>query len=85
MTNARFAVMVLLGLAFVGIGLSAFTINERELAIKLRLGEVVQADYDHHGSAGANFHGRAQGVAGRFLCEMAHYRCGQFLYLDRRI
>jgi len=46
MTNARFAVMVLLGLAFVGIGLSAFTINERELAIKLRLGEVVQADYD---------------------------------------
>ncbi len=46
MTNARFAVMVLLGLAFVGIGLSAFTINERELAIKLRLGEVVQADYE---------------------------------------
>ena len=46
MTNARFAVMVLLGLAFVGIGLSAFTVNERELAIKLRLGEVVQADYD---------------------------------------
>ncbi len=46
MTNARFAVMVLLGLAFVGIGLSAFTVNERELAIKLRLGEVVQADYE---------------------------------------
>ena len=46
MTNARFAVMVLVGLAFVGIGLSAFTVNERELAIKLRLGEVVQADYE---------------------------------------
>jgi len=46
MTNARFAVMVLLGLAFVGIGLSAFTVNERELAIKLRLGEVVQAGYE---------------------------------------
>ncbi len=46
MTNARFVVLVLLGLAFVGIGLSAFTVNERELAIKLRLGEVVQAGYD---------------------------------------
>jgi len=46
MTNARFVVMVLLGLAFVGIGLSAFTVNERELAIKLRLGEVVQAGYE---------------------------------------
>lgn len=46
MSNARFVVLVLTGLAFVGIGLSAFTVNERELAIKLRLGEVVRADYD---------------------------------------
>jgi membrane protease subunit HflC len=46
MTNARFVALVLLGLAFVGIGLSAFTVNERELAIKLRLGEVVQANYE---------------------------------------
>ena len=46
MTNARFVVLVLLGLAFVGIGLSAFTVNERELAIKLRLGEVVQDGYE---------------------------------------
>ncbi len=46
MTNARFVVLVLLGLAFVGVGLSAFTVNERELAIKLRLGEVVKAGYD---------------------------------------
>ncbi len=46
MTNARFVVLVLLGLAFVGIGLSAFTVNERELAIKLRLGEVVEAGYE---------------------------------------
>ncbi len=46
MTNARFVVLVLIGLAFVGIGLSAFTVNERELAIKLRLGEVVQANYE---------------------------------------
>lgn len=46
MNNARFVALVLLGLAFVGIGLSAFTVNERELAIKLRLGEVVEAGYD---------------------------------------
>lgn len=46
MSNARFAVMVFFGLAFVGIGLSAFTISERELAIKLRLGEVVESGYD---------------------------------------
>ncbi len=46
MTNARFVVLVLVGLAFVGIGLSAFTVNERELAIKLRLGEVVETSYD---------------------------------------
>jgi membrane protease subunit HflC len=39
-------VLVLLGLAFVGIGLSAFTVNERELAIKLRLGEVVEVNYE---------------------------------------
>ncbi len=38
--------LVLLGLAFVGIGLSAFTVNERELAIKLRLGEVVEANFE---------------------------------------
>lgn len=46
MSNVRFAVLVLLGLAFVGIGLSAFTVNERELAIKLRLGEVVESGYE---------------------------------------
>jgi membrane protease subunit HflC len=32
--------------ALVILNLSAFTINERELAIKLQVGEVVQADYD---------------------------------------
>ncbi len=46
MNNGRFIVMVLLGLAFVTIGLAAFTVNERELAIKLRLGEVVEAGYE---------------------------------------
>ena len=46
MTNPKFVVLVLVGLAFVGIGLSAFTVNERELAIKLRLGEVVETSYE---------------------------------------
>lgn len=45
MTSGRFGFVVILGLVLVGIGLSAFTVNERELAIKLQLGEVVKADY----------------------------------------
>jgi len=35
-----------LGLVFVVVGLSAFTVNERDLAIKLRFGEVRQAEYE---------------------------------------
>ncbi|HZD54060.1 MAG TPA: protease modulator HflC [Woeseiaceae bacterium] len=46
MSNGRLAVLVLAGLILVGLGLSAFTVNERELAIKLRVGEVVQAHYE---------------------------------------
>jgi len=46
MSNGRFGFLVILGLAFVGIGLSAFTVNERELAIKLQVGEVVEANYE---------------------------------------
>ena len=46
MSNARFTVLVVLGLVFVGIGLSAFTVNEREHAIKLQVGQVVKADYE---------------------------------------
>jgi len=46
MTSNRFAVVVVLGLIFVGLGLSAFVVNERELAIKLQLGQVVNADYE---------------------------------------
>ena len=46
MTSGKFGVVVLLGLALVGIGLSAFMVNERELAIKLQLGQVVNADYE---------------------------------------
>ncbi len=46
MTGNKFTFVVIAGLILVGIGLSAFTVGERELAIKLRLGEVVKADYE---------------------------------------
>ena len=46
MNNARFGIAVIAGLALVLIGLSAFTVNERELAIKLRFGEVREAQYE---------------------------------------
>jgi len=45
MSNGKFALLVLAGLGFIVIGLSAFTVNERELAIKLQVGQVVEADY----------------------------------------
>ena len=46
MSNARFASLVVFGLGFVVIGLSAFTVNEREHAIKLQVGEVVESNYE---------------------------------------
>ncbi len=46
MSNFRFGAVVAIGLVFVIIGLSAFTVNERELAIKLQVGEVVRAEYE---------------------------------------
>ena len=46
MNNARFGILVVLGLLLVILGLSAFTVNERELAIKLQVGQVVKADYE---------------------------------------
>jgi membrane protease subunit HflC len=46
MTSGKFGFVVILGLALVAIGLSAFSVNERELAIKLQLGQVVNADYE---------------------------------------
>jgi len=45
MSNSRFLLLVIVGILFVGFGLSAFTVNEREQAIKLRVGEVVSSDY----------------------------------------
>jgi membrane protease subunit HflC len=46
MNNSRFPVVVVVGLIVVALGLSAFTVNERELAIKLQVGEVVAAKLD---------------------------------------
>jgi membrane protease subunit HflC len=46
MSNGRFGIVVLFGLALVALGLSAFTVNEREIAIKLQVGEVVRSDYE---------------------------------------
>ncbi|MGI9236591.1 MAG: protease modulator HflC [Woeseiaceae bacterium] len=46
MSSGKFATLVFVGLAFVVLGLSAFTVDERELAIKLQLGEVVTAEYN---------------------------------------
>ena len=38
MNNGRFGAFVLIGLGIVALGLSTFTVNERELAIKLQVG-----------------------------------------------
>ena len=46
MNNFKFPAVVIVGLALVVVGLSAFTVNERQLAIKLRVGEVVEAHYE---------------------------------------
>jgi membrane protease subunit HflC len=46
MNNTRFGILVGVGLVLVLVGLSAFTVNERELAIKLRFGQVRAAQYE---------------------------------------
>jgi membrane protease subunit HflC len=46
MNTGRLSVVVALGIALIVVGLSAFTVNERELAIKLQLGRIVKADYN---------------------------------------
>jgi membrane protease subunit HflC len=46
MNNSRFTAIVIVGLVFVVLGLSAFTVGERELAIKLQVGKVVEANYE---------------------------------------
>ncbi len=46
MTNGRFMVAIVFGLGLLILGLTAFTVNERELAIKLQVGEVVESSYE---------------------------------------
>jgi membrane protease subunit HflC len=46
MSSGRFSVVVIFGLILVVVGLSAFTVDEREMAIKLQFGEVVAEDYE---------------------------------------
>lgn len=46
MSNARFIVVIVLGLALVILGLSVFTVDEREYALKFRFGEVIASDYE---------------------------------------
>lgn len=46
MRNGKFSIFVIVGLVIVVVGLSAFTVGERELAIKLRFGKVVAANYE---------------------------------------
>lgn len=45
MNSGRFGSLVVVGVILIVVGLSAFTVNERELAIKLQLGRVVETDY----------------------------------------
>ena len=45
MNMGKTGLITIIGLALVALNLTAFTVNERELAIKLQVGEVVQADY----------------------------------------
>ncbi|MBT8108889.1 MAG: protease modulator HflC [Gammaproteobacteria bacterium] len=46
MNTGKLSGVVALGVALIVVGLSAFTVNERELAIKLQLGRIVEADYN---------------------------------------
>ena len=46
MNSGRFVVVIILGLGLLVFGLTAFTVNERELAIKLQVGKVVTANYE---------------------------------------
>ena len=45
MINSKFSILILLGFGLIILGLATFTVNERELAIKLQVGEVVRSDY----------------------------------------
>ena len=46
MSRGSFSILIFVGAALVVLGLSAFTVNEREIAIKLQLGRVVTTNYE---------------------------------------
>lgn len=46
MSNGVFRILVVLGIGALLLSLSVFTVNERERAIKLQLGQVVQSEYN---------------------------------------
>ena len=46
MGGARAGLLILLGLALLAGSMSVFTVDEREKAVMLRLGEIVRADYE---------------------------------------
>ena len=46
MNSGRFSILVVVGLVLVVAGLAAFTVDERDMAIKLQFGEVVAEDYE---------------------------------------
>lgn len=46
MGASRIAIFVLLGIALVGFGACAFTVDEREYALKFKFGAIVRSDYD---------------------------------------
>lgn len=46
MNGGKFGLFVLIGLGIIVAGMSLFTVDKRELAIKLRVGQVVESDYE---------------------------------------
>jgi len=46
MNNSRLSIIVIAGLVFIGLGMSVFTVGERELAIKLQVGKMVASSYE---------------------------------------
>ena len=46
MNNSKFSFLVFAGLALIILGLSVFTVDERELAVKLKFGKVVASDFE---------------------------------------
>ena len=46
MNNSKFSFLVFAGLALIILGLSVFTVDERELAVKLKFGKVIASEFE---------------------------------------